>query len=189
VRVIAGTHRGRRLRAPRGTGTRPTSDRVREAAFSILGDCTGACVVDIFAGSGAMGIEALSRGAALAVFIERDAEAIECIRHNLATLGFERSGRVVPRDWSAALAGLRSSDTRFDICVIDPPYALFPGISDEIGPGLAPILSEYATVMLEGPAQGPVPTLDGVRVTERTDRTYGSTRVSILRAYTQGEVE
>jgi 16S rRNA (guanine966-N2)-methyltransferase len=160
---------------------------VREAAFSMLGDCTGSSVLDLFAGSGAMGIEALSRGAASAVFVEHDAAAVACIRHNLAALGLDRAGRIIPRDWAGALAGLRSAGARFDICVIDPPYSLFPGISEELAPGLAPILAEYATVMLEGPAQGPVPTLDGVRVTERTDRTYGSTRVTIVRVQTPGE--
>jgi 16S rRNA (guanine966-N2)-methyltransferase len=186
VRVIAGTHGGRRLQAPRGTGTRPTSDRVREAVFAMLGDCTGAAVVDVFAGSGAMGIEALSRGARSATFIERDPDAVGCIRRNLATLGLERSGSVLARDWEAALATLGSGGVLFDICFIDPPYSLFAGISDQLESAIAPVLAEYATVMIEGPAKGPVPTLDGVRVIERTDRSYGSTRVSILRVHTPG---
>ena len=80
MRVIAGTHRGRRLRAPRGMSTRPTSDRVREALFSIVGSCAGAVVLDLFAGSGAMGIEALSRGASSATFVDSDPAAVACVR-------------------------------------------------------------------------------------------------------------
>jgi len=152
----------------------------------MLGDCTGASVLDVFAGSGAMGIEALSRGASSATFIERDPGAVRCIRGNLAALGLERFGSVLARDWGAALASLGSGGAPFDICLIDPPYGLFPEISDELAFALAPVLAEYATVMIEGPAKGPVPTLDGVHVIDRTDRAYGSTRVSILRAHTPG---
>src|SRR5580704_10651585 len=87
MRVIAGTLGGRRLRAPAGRATRPTSDRVREALFSMLGEIDGARVLDLFAGSGALGIEALSRGAAHAVFVERDAGAAAVLRENLRALG------------------------------------------------------------------------------------------------------
>ena len=89
MRVVAGEFGGRRLRAPRGAGTRPTADRVREALFSMLGDVSGARVLDLYAGSGALGIEALSRGAASAVFVERDAQAAATIRRNLDELGTE----------------------------------------------------------------------------------------------------
>ncbi len=90
MRVIAGRFGGRRLAAPRGSGTRPTSDRVREALFSMLGEIEGASVLDLFAGTGALGIEALSRGAASAVFVERDPAALSALRANLATLGLHR---------------------------------------------------------------------------------------------------
>ena len=97
MRVVAGLYRGRRLQAPPGRSTRPTSDRVREALFSILGPAVeGARVLDLFAGSGALGIEALSRGAAEAVFVESDPRAAAAIRGNLKTL--DASGRVHARD-------------------------------------------------------------------------------------------
>ena len=182
MRVIAGTHRGRRLRAPRGTSTRPTSDRVREALFSMAGDCTGAIVLDLFAGSGAMGIEALSRGAATATFVDSDPDAAACVRANLNTCGLADRARVLVRDWRIALAMESERGVRFDLCLVDPPYSLLAGVSDSLPRALAPVLAEYATVIIEGPAKGPVPTLDGIRVIERTDRSYGSTRVSILRA-------
>lgn len=181
MRVIAGTHRGRRLRAPRGATTRPTADRVREAIFAIIGDCAGTHVLDLFAGSGAMGIEALSRGAAGATFVDSDRRAGDCIRANLAALELAPAARVVITDWRRALSQEAHRNAHYDLCLIDPPYSVVAGISSALPDALAPVLSEYATVILEGPAEGPVPTMDGIRVTERTDRTYGSTRVSVLR--------
>jgi 16S rRNA (guanine966-N2)-methyltransferase len=181
VRVIAGTHRGRRLIAPKGAATRPTGDRVREAVFAIIGPCEGAHVLDLFAGSGAMGIEALSRGAQAVTFVERDPRAAACIRANLTALDLTPAARIVVRDWSVALRDEAQRDERYDLCLIDPPYSVVAGISADISRALAPVLAEYATVILEGSAAGPVPTMDGIRVTERSDRTYGSTRVSIFR--------
>lgn len=183
MRVIAGRHRGRRLRAPRGAATRPTSDRVREAIFSIVGDCSDLRVLDLFAGSGAMGIEALSRGAQSATFVDSAPEAAACIRSNLAALDLTAAARVVVRDWRVALAQEAQRGAHYDLCVIDPPYSVVAGVSSTVSRALAPLLAEYATVILEGPAQGPVPTMDGIRVIERSDRSYGSTRVSVLRVH------
>ena len=127
MRVIAGSCRGRPLRAPAGSATRPTADRVREAVFDVLGSLTdleGTTVVDLFAGSGALGIEALSRGAAGAVFVERRPDALAAIRSNLAALGLEKQARVVRADalgWVAAPRG--ASPGPFDVAFCDPPYA------------------------------------------------------------------
>jgi 16S rRNA (guanine966-N2)-methyltransferase len=120
MRVVGGTARGRRLQAPAGKTVRPTSDRAREAIFNSLtslGVLDDARVLDLFAGTGALGIEALSRGAASATFVERDRAALAAIRTNLETLGFE--GRVVPGDAvaHAALVG------HVDVAFVDPPYA------------------------------------------------------------------
>ena len=104
MRVVAGTYGGRRLRAPRGSRTRPTADRVREALFSMLGDLAGARVLDLYAGSGALGIEALSRGAESAVFVDRDPAAVAAITRNLDDLGVA-GAEVVRRDAVAFLAG------------------------------------------------------------------------------------
>jgi 16S rRNA (guanine966-N2)-methyltransferase len=123
VRVVAGTARGRRLQAPAGRGTRPTSDRVREAAFNALdsrGLVAGARVLDLFAGSGALGIEALSRGAAHAPFVERDRAALVCVRTNLAATGLAAAADVVAADALAYLAGRPSP---VDLALLDPPYA------------------------------------------------------------------
>jgi 16S rRNA (guanine966-N2)-methyltransferase len=121
MRVVAGELRGRQIAAPAGTSTRPTTDRVREALFNALGSLdvvVGATVVDLFAGSGALGIEALSRGASYCTFIERDATALRVLRENLATLGLADRSRVVPADATVAVTSLPA----VDLVLADPPY-------------------------------------------------------------------
>jgi 16S rRNA (guanine966-N2)-methyltransferase len=121
VRVIGGTCRGRVLRAPAATGTRPTSDRVREAIFDVLTgvvDLEGAAVVDLYAGSGALGIEALSRRAGSSVFVDRSPHAVRAIRDNLGALGLAERSRVVRDDVLRYL----SRHHRFDLALCDPPY-------------------------------------------------------------------
>lgn len=134
VRVIGGTARGRRLRPPRSGAVRPTTDRVREAIFDILGALgvvEGAAVCDLFAGSGALGIEALSRGAESVTFVESDREVVEDLRSNLTLTGFDVHGgtRVVRGDAAGFLAG---SARHFDIVLADPPYR-FDGWVDLLG--------------------------------------------------------
>ena len=121
MRVIAGSARGRRLSAPPGRSTRPTSDRVREALFSSLADdVPGAYVLDLFAGTGALGIEALSRGASGATFVERDAGAIPVLRANLQTAGVSDRAEVVRCDAAAFVQ--RAPRQRYDVVLCDPPY-------------------------------------------------------------------
>ena len=129
MRVVGGSARGRRLRAPAGRSVRPTSDRAREAIFNALqsrGGVEGARVVDLFAGSGALGIEALSRGAASATFVERDRAAAGVVRENLAALGLD--GRVVVAD--AVAFAVREGG--FDVAFADPPYD-FDGWGELLG--------------------------------------------------------
>jgi 16S rRNA (guanine966-N2)-methyltransferase len=180
MRVVAGRWGGRRLAAPPGRGTRPTAERVREAVFSILGPLDGVDVIDVFAGSGALGIEALSRGAATALFVERSPRAAATIRANLEALGAGPTARVLVRDWRAALAGEAAAGRRFGLCLLDPPYSLMPRIADRLGPLLAPLLTSGATVVVEHPAlHGPV--LTELDIATRIERTYGDTAVSVLR--------
>jgi len=123
VRVIAGSVGGRRLVVPEGATTRPTPERVREATFNALGSLglvVDATVLDLFAGSGAMGIEALSRGAASATFVDRDAAARRAIEANLATCGFTPLAEVVASPVARFVAG--SSERRWDLALVDPPY-------------------------------------------------------------------
>lgn len=123
MRVIAGSSRGRPLRAPAGDGTRPTSDRVRESIFDVLGsliDLEGAAVADLFAGSGAMGIEALSRGAASVTFVDSSLPAVRAVKANVTGTGFEEASIEVVR--AEVLDWLRRPH-RFDLALCDPPYA------------------------------------------------------------------
>lgn len=124
MRVIAGTARGRRLQAPAGNGTRPTPDRVREATFNALGSLhavVDATVLDLFAGSGAMGIEALSRGAAHVTFVDSDRAAARVIEANLELCGLADRATVVASPVDRFLAG--AAGRRWDLAVLDPPYA------------------------------------------------------------------
>ncbi len=123
MRIITGRARGAHLRAPSGTETRPTAERTKEAVFSILGgSMPGARVLDLFAGSGQLGLEALSRGAERAVFCDRSREAAEVIKANLAKTRLEHAAEVYMMDWSACLRRL-SRGEGFDLVFLDPPYA------------------------------------------------------------------
>ncbi len=122
LRVIAGELRGRPLRAPRGQNTRPTQARVREALFSILGDMSGLRVLDLYAGTGALGIEALSRGASHATFVESDRHAVACVRENLTSLGLEGRSEVLPLRVTAARKSLTKQEP-FDLVLCDPPWS------------------------------------------------------------------
>jgi 16S rRNA (guanine966-N2)-methyltransferase len=170
VRVVAGEFKGRRLRMPRGAPTRPTSDRVREALFSMLADVAGARVLDLYAGSGALGIEALSRGAASAVFVERDARAAATIRANLEAVGAEAE---ISRE--DALAFVRRDRRSYDLVFCDPPYDSGPRIAGTLAERLPALLSNDARIVTESdkrnPLELPFPLL--------RERTYGDTRIAI----------
>jgi 16S rRNA (guanine966-N2)-methyltransferase len=123
MRVIGGTARGRRLVAPHGTDVRPTGDRVREAVFNTLGsmdEVVGRRYLDLFAGSGALGLEALSRGAEHCVFVDSSRRSLRTVRDNVASLGFAERSEVIASD---ALRYLRETDPTVDVALVDPPYA------------------------------------------------------------------
>ena len=182
MRIVAGELRGRRLTAPAGRDTRPTADRVREAVFAIVGPVGGWAVLDLFAGSGAMGLEALSRGAASATLVDRSSAAVAALRANVAALGLGDRARIVARDWRAAVAAERAAGRAYDLIICDPPYTLLGRIAGHLGPALAPLVSARGTLVVEGAARAPLPTeLPPLHPTSRTDRTYGDTAVSVLR--------
>jgi 16S rRNA (guanine966-N2)-methyltransferase len=170
VRIIAGSHRGRRFSGPPGLTTRPTSDFVRGNAFNLIGALEGAVVCDLYAGSGGLGLEALSRGAASCLFVDSSAEACAAIAANLSSLGFE--GRVVRRDAVAALAAERG---RFDLVLCDPPYDLDPTAA--LAPALVRLLAPSGLVVYQTPS-GVEPVLEGLRT--RTTRRYGSARLTLF---------
>lgn len=174
--MIAGELRGRRLVAPRGTATRPTSDRVREAVFSALGDFRGAVVLDLFAGSGAMAIEALSRGAAGAVAVERAAPALRALRQNVDSLELAGRLRVVGLPVERALTSVQSSGP-FDLIFADPPYAALPAgnLAKLLAPYLA-LLAPAGGLVLEHAARDLPPSLSGLELS--ATRRYGDTAIS-----------
>lgn len=122
MRVIAGTHRGRSLLAPTGRATRPTTDRVREALFSILGPVQALRVLDLYAGTGALGIEALSRGASRAVFVESSRHAVLALRQNLATLGLDTHAVLLSQPAEKCVPRI-AAEGPFDLVFCDPPWA------------------------------------------------------------------
>lgn len=145
MRVITGSARGRKLVTPEGLDTRPTTDMVKEAIFSAIQfELPGAKVLDLFAGSGQLGIEALSRGASECVFVDNSPAAINCIRQNIKTTGFESDSKVFPMD---SFAFAKSRAEKFDIILLDPPY------NDEtlqkLLPEIASLCNENALIICE----------------------------------------
>jgi 16S rRNA (guanine966-N2)-methyltransferase len=177
MRVIAGSRKGHRLVAPHGVETRPTSDRVRENIFNLVGPLDGARVLDLFAGSGALGIEALSRGAASAVFVEHDPEALRAIERNLDHLRLT-GARVVRDDVLRTIAEEATAGAKYDLVLVDPPYGMLTEIQPRLARHLPSLLAANGLVVLETDARAepelPLPI--------RTSRKYGGTRVTLFEA-------
>lgn len=174
MRVIGGRYRGRRLGAPAGLEVRPTSDRLRETLFNILAPrISGSRFLDLCAGTGAVGIEALSRGAHRVVFIDRSRRAASAIEANLKSIGVEEGASVLAREAEAALKRLAQGSERFDVIFFDPPYAseLYPRVMGMLGEGR--LLSDDAVVVVEH------------RAKSKPEPRYG--RLSLYRELKQGE--
>lgn len=170
MRIIAGTHRGQRIAAPKGRDTRPTSDRVRENAFNLIGPVDDASVLDLFAGSGALGLEALSRGAARATFVESDRDACRTINANLDKL--QLHGTVLCSD---ALRAIAQERQRYDLVLCDPPYDFD---RNRLAPQLAKLLTEDGVLVWETSGREDAPEVPGL--TQRTTRRYGSARLTLF---------
>jgi 16S rRNA (guanine966-N2)-methyltransferase len=182
-RVIAGSARGKRLRAP-GEGTRPFGDRVKQTLFAIVEpDLPGANVLDLFAGSGAGGIEALSRGAAAATFVEHDAAAVRVIAENLTGSRLADHGRVVRADVPTYLRGQAAADGPFDLVLVDPPYAevgLMDSALAALGASHRPLLAQGAWVVAKHFWKTPPPEAVGLLASVRTRR-FGETALTFYR--------
>jgi 16S rRNA (guanine966-N2)-methyltransferase len=176
MRVISGTFRGRTLKAPEGLSTRPVSARVREALFGILGDMSGARVLDLFAGTGAIGIEACSRGASRVVFVDSGAEQCRVIRANLEALGI--SGEVIQADVFRTVKRLAETGVVFDFVFADPPYER--GLSDRAVESVCRLglLSDGGIMAVTVRKTDALPPSAGDR-SMIVDRRYGDTRLAI----------
>jgi len=169
MRIIAGSRKGHTIHAPRGDDTRPTSDRVRENVFNLVGPVDGADVLDLFAGSGAMGLEALSRGAARAVFVEADPAACRTIERNLDKLGLRGEVRC-----AAVLTAIASESRRFDLVFCDPPYA--ERDHEALARYLPGLLADGGLVVFETAAK----VEPELPLTKRTSRRYGAARITLF---------
>ena len=173
MRVIAGAYRGATLRAPRGAHTRPTSDRVREAVFSILASVEGERVLDLFAGSGAMAIEALSRNASSATLVDSSPAAIAAINRNLNTLGI--TAEVRRSDGLEFLSRARNDAREYDLVFVDPPYRHASVLGRALTDALPPVLAPGARLVTESDRRRPLE----LALPLLTERRYGDTLIRI----------
>jgi len=174
MRIIAGTHRGHRLVTPKGLDTRPTGDRVREAAFNLIGPVDDASVLDLFAGSGAMGLEAMSRGAGRVVFVESDRAAVRAIEQNLDRLGLR--GAVLAQDAVRALRDEAQAGRRYDLVLVDPPYEMYPALQPALARTLPRVLADDGLLVVETDSR----TEPELPLSLRTSRRYGRARLTLF---------
>ncbi len=177
MRITGGAFRGRRLEVPQGKEVRPTTDKVRQAIFNILvHEIQEARVLDIFAGSGALGIEAVSRGAEYAVFIEKYSQPAKSLQRNLDKISLQ--ARVIQTDWLAGVKSLRASEQLFDLIFADPPYGEFSG--DTIAEAVLgeAILEEKPD---KTPAKSSLLAPEGILIIESSERDEHVTKMRLLK--------
>jgi len=189
LRVISGTARGRSLKPVPGMGTRPTTDKVKEALFSMIGPYfDGGCVLDLFAGTGGLGIEALSRGAEQAIFVDKDPKAVEVVKHNVQAAGVAEQSEVYRNDAKRAIKALTKRDISFELIFLDPPYRLKD--ADELLEGMwnDGLISEDATIVVEHDSKHEYPEEIGpLYVWKKTE--YGEIGITVYRVKEQTEKE
>jgi 16S rRNA (guanine966-N2)-methyltransferase len=180
MRIIGGEARGRRILLPRGCRIRPTADRVKESLFAILYRLEGSSFLDLFAGSGNVGLEALSRGARSAVFVEKDPRLTDAIRSNLRLLGFEDRAEVINADVQRGIRGLVKRAERFDVVFADPPYdeGFIPELMNWLEGGK--LLAEDGTVVLQHSVREPLDGSCSPTLVVADRRRYGDTMLSFL---------
>ena len=176
MRVITGTARGRRLETLEGEDVRPTTDRVKEAVFSVIQfETEGRRFLDLFAGSGQMGIEALSRGARSATFVDSSKKAVETVKRNLASTKLEQNARVYHTDWQTFVAG---GSERFDIAFLDPPYRT--GVLQSALERVTGLMNETGVIIAECPVDEKILPNYADFVLDRQYR-YGKIKISTFR--------
>jgi 16S rRNA (guanine(966)-N(2))-methyltransferase RsmD len=187
MRVVGGRLKGRRLASFKGSSIRPTSDKVREAVFNLLAARAPdgfKSVLDLFAGTGAMGIEAISRGAAQVLFVERDAGAVSVIKKNLGACSIEGAAKLFKGTALSALRALLKDGPGFDLVIIDPPYG--SQLAVEVLPDAGLLLNPGGFVVLEASKRTPLEAVpEGLRVV--TEKSYGDTLVYLFKRVQDGE--
>ncbi len=174
MRIIAGSRKGAIIAAPRGTRTRPTADRVREAVFSMLGSVEGLTVLDLFSGSGALALEALSRGAAAAVMVDSRAGAVRTIADNISKLKYDNVS-LSRRDWLVFLKDAAKKQQQFDLIFVDPPYKMHRVIAADLEKRLPAVTAPRGRIVVEFDARGDVT----LPLALLADKRYGDTRVRV----------
>ena len=179
MRVLTGESKGKRLKVPRGGSLRPTAARIKKSMFDILGpEVEGARTLDLFSGSGNLGIEALSLGAAFCVFVEKNPAAAGTIARNLRSFGYAERSRILNFDFRKALSMLSAENRGFDLVFVDPPYELYEKTEpQELAREIRSVVGEKGVMVIEHPSGNAVSS-EGFQV--RT-RKYGGTSVSFLR--------
>jgi 16S rRNA (guanine(966)-N(2))-methyltransferase RsmD len=183
LRIIAGSRKGHRIRVPKGVVVRPTSERVREALFAALGPLEGERVLDLFAGTGALGLEALSRGASNATFVEKDRAVASVLARNLASLSLTSQARVHVLDYERALRIFLHEERAFDLLFVDPPYRILPDVARTLTPVIQRLLTPSGLTVLEGPRR----TTFDLGLDTVFERRYGDTTITMLQARKEGQ--
>ena len=180
LRIVAGTRRGRYIKVPRGA-VRPTSEMVREAVFDALGPIVGLAALDLFAGSGALGLESLSRGAAGCVFVEGDRSVAAVLEENIRALGYEAESRVIVAGYERALESLVKTGKRFDLLFVDPPYRILAEVEVRLAPLMLSLLTATGVAVIESAKTSQVT----LGLTPVFARNYGDTRITMVIAGTR----
>jgi 16S rRNA (guanine966-N2)-methyltransferase len=176
LRIVSGARRGRHIKVPQRGEVRPTSDVVRQAVFNALGPVAGLTVLDLFAGSGALGLEALSRGAAACVFVESDPAVAAVLRENIRLLDYEPVCRVLVCDYRTAMERLHKTEKGFDLLFVDPPYRILEEVEGSLAPVMRTLLSERGVVVIESDSSSQV----SLGLTPVFARTYGDTKITMV---------
>jgi 16S rRNA (guanine966-N2)-methyltransferase len=176
LRIISGSRRGRYIKVPRRGEVRPTSDMVRQAVFNALGPVGGLTVLDLFAGSGALGLEALSRGAAQCVFVESDPAVAAVLRENIRLLDYEPVSRVLLSDYREALESLHNTGKGVDLLFVDPPYRILGEVEGSLAPVVRTLLSERGVVVIESDSSFQA----SLGLTPVFARIYGDTKITMV---------
>jgi len=181
MRIIGGELRGRVIRLPAGSRIRPTADRVKESLFNILHSVEGTSFLDLFAGSGNVGLEALSRGARFAAFVEKDLRLVRALEESLVQLGFAARAEVIAADAERGLERLVQQGSRFDIIFTDPPYDQGLVLETLAWPGMRKALSENGIIVLQHSAREKPEGMEAQMWEVADQRRYGDTMLSFLR--------